>query len=345
MLNSRAGLYNPQNIIFDNISHILCENSQNELSIECSGFLRKRFQSGKRPVGIVEIYYNDSFGKSRKKNILLKFHYNAKEAFDLMQDVYKKLEVTGISKNMPRPLFCDMDNNVYFQEYIDGIDLKYYVAKNVILNSLIINRKLTELFNKIGRWLYYYHRTLSSDDTLQIDKFIQEICDKLSKCNYFNDNEKILLYNILKDKSEFLYATNMRLVNTHNDFTLRNIMISSNQKFYIIDWDAMVHEGFPINAPIWNDITTFYLNVYSLMRFTPFIRKKNIRALTDAFIEGYFHNGDINDKKSIKHILWLFTLSLYLGMIGDRPLQEVYRGKLGARYIKSLRRSILSGYV
>ena len=81
----------------------------------------------------------------------------------------------------------------------------------------------------------------------------EEILEYVSQEEIFEhyfEKEIILkhLHRIVKNyRNEIFYLTQ-----THNDFTLRNILVEKDDDFKIIDWDAMIHPLFPRVASIWN---------------------------------------------------------------------------------------------
>jgi hypothetical protein len=84
----------------------------------------------------------------------------------------------------------------------------------------------------------------------------------------------------------------------------------------------------------------------SFSRFSPLIKGKDIQLLTDSFIDGYFyHNQEKINREEIDKFLYLFTLKYFLGIIGDRSLPEIYKGKFGHIYIKNLKKHLLEGKI
>ena len=94
-------------------------------------------------------------------------------------------------------------------------------------------------------------------------------------------------------------------------------------------------------------LAALFLNIQSLLRFRPFIRKERIKIACSSLIDGYFSNNrELNGLKKddfINGVLFLFSLGYYVGYQTDRPLYKIYRQNLGWRYATMLHRQLLRG--
>jgi hypothetical protein len=135
------------------------------------------------------------------------------------------------------------------------------------------------------------------------------------------------------------------LVTPHNDITLRNVFIEDD-RFHVIDWDAMVHPRFPRLAMNWWDLITLLMNIESLMRLRPLTSRKKLRDLCTAVWRGYMDgrsSGQIELDEFRTSIMFVVVLSYYCGLGADRPLSLIYRRNLGWRYSRAVRRRLLAG--
>jgi hypothetical protein len=333
--------YNPELFLKENIHKIIPRAAKLE-RINFSGYKKKAFHSQDRPSGLVVVdYFNIKNNKKRLK-IFVKHHPNACKIHDRMSAIYEKLEMAIEKSHMPKPYICDQKQNANFMEYFKGTDLKYNTFINLLLNR---EHRLKEVFQNIGRWLNSFHQSTRLNKTVEVSNEKQLILNELKSSTFFNEEEKNVIREFLisniNPESDYLF-----LIKPHNDFSLRNIIHTELNDFIVIDWDAMFHMKFPSEAPIWNDITTFVLNLQSFSRFSPLIKGKDIQLLTDSFIDGYFyHNQEKINREEIDKFLYLFTLKYFLGIIGDRSLPEIYKGKLGHIYIKNLKKHLLEGKI
>lgn len=333
--------YNPAEFIRNNVDKILPARSRIK-DIVFNGYEFKAFHSQDRPIGLVVVDYISAEESEERLEIFVKHSGNASFVHNSMSRLYNKLKKEDGQPHIPKPILYDEPHHANFMEFFEGTELKYRTLLHLALSR---RRKMAELFQGIGKWLHGFHQLSKMEKTISISGLKDEITAKLEKTAYFTGPEKetirSILVNQINPSIDELY-----LVKPHNDFTLRNILHVKPDDFVVVDWDAMFHKKFPSEAPIWNDITYFVLNILSLARFPIFITGKDVDTLANAFIKGYFRN-DANDfhEDDIPPILYLFTLRYYLGLIGDRSLPQIYSAKLGKLFLRSLKKKILAGKV
>lgn len=330
--------YDPIEFLKENIEEILPPESSIQ-KISFSGFKKKVFHSNKRPKGVVTIIYKDELAE-KELQLFVKQHSHALKVFNQMSYIYSSLSL-GKRSHMPKPFICDDRNNVNFMECVYGIPLTYVVLRQLLLYR---GRRLKTTFKKIGKWLNNYHNTSDLGKTANNEVILEKVYANLDKTSYFTDTEKTQIVSQLKNKK--IKNKFLALVTPHNDFALRNVIFKATNDFKIIDWDAIYHEKFTTETPIWTDITSFVISLQSLQRFSPLVSKRQIDVLIRSFLKGYFKNlENAPKKKDIKNTLYIFVLSFYMGLIGDRPLPVIYKEKLGSRYIEYLRHNIVKGNV
>jgi hypothetical protein len=333
--------YNPINFLKEHLKHLLPNLSSIE-DITFPGYEKRAFHSGDRPSGLIEIDYTTQEQERKKFHVFIKHHRNACEIFSSMSTIYEKMKEAGQGSHMPRPYLCDMDNEANYMEYVKGTDLKYTTFLSLALSRRI---KLKKMFYGIGKWLHTFHQAVPTGNSVKYSKIQSSIEKNLDRSTFFNETEKQQIRHKLADKITTIPDT-FSLVTPHNDFALRNIIHVKPENFVIIDWDAMFHTKFASEAPIWNDITTLIINVLSLSRFSPIVTKKDVQQLADSFLNGYFEleTGE-SDRSGIMDSLYIFTLSFYLGIIGDRPFPEIYKGRIQSIYLERLKKNLVKGKV
>jgi hypothetical protein len=333
--------YDPVNFLKKHLNLILPQDSHLE-SIYFPGYVKKAFHSVDRPSGLVIVDYSSPKQAKEKLYLYIKHHRNACGIYNNMSQIYMELEKLGQADHMPRPYLCDKDHDAIYMEYTKGIDIKYITFLYLALNRRI---KLRKIFFEIGNWLNSFHQAVPTGEVVEFSEIESNIYKALDGTAFFNETEKQQIRHKIEEKSKTV-PTAFSLVRPHNDFALRNIIYLKPDDFVVIDWDAMYHKKFPSEAPIWNDITTLVLNVISLGRFSPIITNSDVQKLADSFMNGYFErDSGSTDRKSLMDQLYIFTLCYYLGIIGDRPLPEIYKGKLGFIYLDRLKKNLLRGTV
>ncbi len=335
---TKPTVYDPEVFLKKNLNGVIPAKTVFN-KIEFSGFVKRAFHSNDRPNGIITISYSEN-RVEKKIQLFLKQHSDAGKVYQHMRSVYQGLKLYNQEKHMPKPILCDEKNGANYMEFKSGKALSY-----TTLTELLFNRKknLSQLFYRIGNWLACYHEVTRLEKSILVNDLKDKVFDELERTSLFTNDEKKVLEKKIKNLN--FSDTYLMMVKPHNDFALRNIIYSSRNDFMVIDWDALFHKKFTSEASVWNDITSFIITVNSLKRFAPAIRVKNINALTDSFIEGYFGKFNRLKKDDINNYLYLFTLSFYLGIIGDRSLPEIYNSKFGNRFIKKLHQNLLKGFI
>ena len=216
--------------------------------------------------------------------------------------------------------------------------------KNILLFPKHMPSWIKEIFFNIGIWLKNFHSAMSSRKPIFVVDVIEEINLAIKKSNYFSKLQKKLVFehlNCIKDRIGSNAILNS--VSPHNDFSLRNIIADKRGNFSIIDWDAMSHREFPKNASIYHDLTNFLINVQSLIKFRPFVSTVKIESLLNCFLTGYFNTPVKSLGSQLEDMLYIFTMKEFIGLSGDRPLYQVYKKRLGFRFIKILEKMLLNG--
>ena len=145
-------------------------------------------------------------------------------------------------------------------------------------------------------------------------------------------------------QQSFNKSYNLTHVKSHNDFSLRNILIS-HPNFGIIDWDSMIYPKYTKVSPIWSDLSFFLINLQSMYRFFPLISRTKIIKLRSSFIKGYFEGNTLVNfhNEHFSNYFYIFTLKFFFALDRNRTLPEFYRYNLGPRFIQKLKTKLLSG--
>lgn len=287
-------------------------------------------------------------GKRIEKAIWMKQVKSPREVYHVLSSIYAAAAKRNIEGPIPKPYFYDEEQRLIFMDMVKGDNLgKRTLIYSSTLNFLP-NRILPHIFSSIGRWLYTYHSTVETGQSATLNAVIAEIRDRLLIDNHFRHFEKSTICRVLdRIVSQTIADTPFPLVRPHNDFTLRNIFISPDCSFHVVDWDAMVHPEFPRQALCWWDLTTLFLNIQSILRIHPATNKHRVRILCDKLLQGYlehhWNERGIFAEDYRKNILYVLALKYYLGLESDRPLYQIYNHNMGARYIAKLRKALLEG--
>jgi len=200
------------------------------------------------------------------------------------------------------------------------------------------------LLSEIGIWLSKFHKLTKVKPELIDLIYISQTKSAVKQSYEFDEIEKEIIIKRLDTHKKYLENNKtLSLARTHNDFNLRNVLISANNNYYVIDWDAMIHPAFHDLSPIWIDITKFCISLKSLTRFWPYITNKNVSDFIESFLSGYFKEKSLQNGLQYKYMLWYYTLLFYIGMIGNRSLAEIYKKKSGKKFVSRIKQSLLAG--
>jgi hypothetical protein len=309
-------------------------------SISVRQFKRK-FHLGTRKLYQAKVNY--SLGTSTKiKCLLIKKVHDALRSFETHMLMFDKFEKSEMRQLLPKPYFIISPGSYVVMDFIQGSSLSNIFFLRSILGT---NGSLDKWIRNLGRYLSVFHGfTMSQFEPSSLDDVVLEIIEELEKLDFFSKNETKEIFKHL-DKGIALFGQDYKIprAKLFNDWTLRNFLLDRNKALKLVDIDSMVHPKFPELDIIWNDISSFLINVESKTKYFPFVNRKKIKELELVFLKGYIENLNYRySSKEIDFLHFIAVLRLYLGMI-ERTLIEIYHKWPGGRFIKQLRESIVMG--
>lgn len=327
-----------------NLRSFSIDAMSSNVTVCVSDFRKRMFHYEDRPCTSLILKYRDLTNYKINKNIWIKKVDEPEKAFHQMIDVYKRLESCGLNSHMPVPFCFDKKSGFVFVNQVFGTSLSIITCQHVLLRFKHLPEWLHRVYYDIGKWLSKYHDMMRVPQKTLFTNILDELRSTLRDKACFKAHEKqILQKHLIRIQQEISNDYIMTLTRPHNDFVLRNIIIGKDHNFTVIDWDAMIHPQFPQIAPFWHDVSTFVINVQSLQRFHPLVSRRKIKALIKSFLAGYFEETSLYIPPKIEDVLWVYMLCYFIGLIGDRPLYQIYRKRLCFRYSKRLRKQLLCG--
>lgn len=331
-----------ENLIQENIDQFLSTGEERLKRVKVEDIRCQNIHS-RRIGGLCTIEYWDSNKELAKRVYWIKWVEDPEKFFFELSSVYGLLERAGLQANITRPYLFDLDSGVVCIGYFDGTSLLKHTLRRALFFYRPLPQQFVHLYYNLGRWLQQYHEAVATDETVEMADVLVSLDNALEEDNYFTEKKKKILMGHLNNiRNSTIGSLTLTLVRTHNDFTLRNILLS-DRGFGIIDWDAMVHPELPDRASVWNELTYFLLNLQSMQRFRPLISSGRIRMLNQSFLRGYFEKNSLTRFDCFNELFYVFTLRSFLGIDSDRPLWKIYRPRLGGRYIRFLEKSLLRG--
>jgi tRNA A-37 threonylcarbamoyl transferase component Bud32 len=308
--------------------------------------LKRQNSTSSRIGGVITVQATDRSGRGNRVNLWAKKVEEPARAFDAIHTLYGLLEKKGIQQPVPKPLFYDPAMGLLFMERIPGRCLLSVIAAGCVWSSDRLFDRYRERLVAIGQWLGNCHSVASVGKSTTLASMLPALEGELSRGSHFSLDEQDQLREHLRRLAGSAVAhAEWPLVTPHNDITLRNLFIDQD-RFHVIDWDAMVHPRFPRQAIVWWDLITLLMNIESLMRFRPLTSREKLRDLCSSLWRGYMEGrpgAQIGLDEFRQSIMFVVVLSYYCGLGSDRPLYRIYRHNLGWRYSRAVRRRLLAG--
>jgi tRNA A-37 threonylcarbamoyl transferase component Bud32 len=307
--------------------------------------LKRQNSTSSRIGGVVSVQATDGSGRGNRVNLWAKKVEEPARAFDAIHALYGLLEKKGIHQPVPKPLFYDPAMGLLFMERIPGRCLLSAVAAGCVWSSDRHFDRYRERLVAIGQWMGKWHSVASVGKSTTLASMLPAIEGVLSGPHFSVEEQNRLREHLRRLAGSAIGHAEWPLVTPHNDITLRNLFIDQD-RFHVIDWDAMVHPRFPRQAIVWWDLITLLMNIESLMRFRPLTSREKLRDLCSSLWRGYTDGrgaAQIGLDEFRKSIMFVVVLCYYCGLGSDRPLYRIYRHNLGWRYSRAVRRRLLAG--
>lgn len=282
----------------------------------------------------------DFNGNLREKIIYLKFRKNYKQVPDKYMEIYHRFsdEQQFLPKFYFHDKFPKTDESVIGMELVDGKSLRSVFFSKMLMKK---TTETGELFFKNGQIMRLFHDAQSPQGNRPVLDVLVYTKERLNSSKYFSETEKSKILNHLKNIEESIEPTlALPLIHIHHDWSLRNIFVNRFNRIKMIDLDAY-------NRSLewrWNDFAYFLINLESQIKYAPLIREADLNFLWEQFFSGYFSVGE--DWKLTEKLLMrlIYLLKVYYWVI-PYSLDEYYNHKLGKKYVKKLKESLVAGKV
>jgi hypothetical protein len=284
-------------------------------------------------------------GHTQCENLWVKQVENPRAVYEAMSDVFYCLAAAGVEGPVPKPILYEDDFHIVVMEEVIGSSLLKNTIQNLIGRKRGKLDKTYSLYADIGTWLRKFHDLTWTSKYLFFEEEFALVMNRVETSHLWSDLEKKrIIEKLLSLRTQNLLGGKFRLVRLHNDFTLRNILVDERGVFSVIDWDAMVHPKFEREGWLYSDLATLLINIQSLTRFSPLVRRSHVEVLIENIVRGYFGVEKCTSRqakmKEIDGALYVQALKFFLSMGCDRPLDKIYKDRLGWRYVSKLKRNM-----
>ena len=333
-----------QAVVLSNLAALGFDAEHQSVEVN-SAELKRQNSTSSRIGGVITVQGTDRSGRRKRVNLWAKKVEEPARAFEAIRTLYGLLEKKGIQQPVPKPFFFDPAMGLVFMECVPGRCLLSTIAAGCVWSSSRLFEQYRERLFAIGQWMGDWHSVASLGKSTTLASALPAIEGALSGPHFSLQEQNQLREHLRRLAGSAIAHAEWPLVSPHNDFTLRNLFIDQD-RFHVIDWDAMVHPRFPREAIGWWDLTTLLMNIESLMRFGPLTRREKVRDLCSSVWRGYMDGRpgpQIGLDEFRQSIMFAVVLGYYCGLGSDRPLYRIYRNNLGWRYSKAVRRRLLAG--
>lgn len=331
-------------VVLKNLAAIGFNGEYEKVDVDIAELQRQNSTSS-RIGGAITVQGTDRSGAGNRVNLWAKKVEEPARAFDAISALYGRLEKKGIHQPVPKPVFYDPAMGLLFMERIRARCLLPALAAGSVWSSERLFDGYRERLDAIGRWMSNWHAVASIGKCTTLASMLPATEGALSGSHFSADEQHQLRAHLRRLAGSPIAHAEWPLVTPHNDITLRNVFIDDD-RFHVIDWDAMVHPRFARQAIVWWDLITLLMNIESLMRFHPLTSRQKLKELCKSLWRGYMEgrsSAQIGLEEFRNSIMFVVVLSYYCGLGSDRPLYRIYRRNLGWRYSRAVRRRLLAG--
>jgi hypothetical protein len=242
----------------------------------------------------------------------------------------------------PRAYFAwcaqDENNAALATAYVQGTTLR---SRLLMLAAFRQTSRLLPIFRSSGAKMRRFHDAFGSTDSIGVAPLIDSTTELVQQTTYFSAAEKASVRAHLDRYAHFLAVRTLPTVQVHNDWILRNIMVTADGTDYVVDCDSM-RSGTDLR---WFDMAYFLLNMDSQLKWHPLVTAERLVELSREFWYGYAdeHLPDSLTREQVIAILYILRLRCLLGGTTRPPYFQVMGGSFDRRVLRRLEESVVSG--
>jgi hypothetical protein len=186
-----------------------------------------------------------------------------------------------------------------------------------------------------------FHDAFGSTESIEIAPLIDSTADLIRDTAYFSAAEKESVRSHLERCAQVLTVRTLPTVQVHNDWILRNILVTADGTDYVVDCDSMRAR----TDLRWLDVAYFLLNMDSQLKWHPLVTAEMLAELSREFWYGYAdeHLPDSLTPEQVIAILYILRLRCLLGGTTRLPYFQVMGGSFDRRVLRSLKDSVVNG--
>jgi len=272
--------------------------------------------------------------------IWLKFRPDLDRLFPLLAAYHGRLD----GQVFPTPYFAGHypGRGVAFlaTAYVGGAVLRNRLIR---LGALRQTAQLAPVFASNGAKMRRFHDAFPASGAIPVSEIVAQASHLMHETLYFAPAEKEIVLAHLARCQALLPMAALPAVTTHNDWVLKNIIVTPGGTDYVIDTDSMKH---PPNWR-WFDVVYLLLNVESQRKWFPLVTAAVLRDLWSAWWRGYVGESGLPDgltPEQLAAILYIVRIEWLVGGTVREPYFEIMDGVVDQPFLRSLKRSVLDGH-
>jgi hypothetical protein len=298
---------------------------------------RRKFMRDDRYHCRLTVHYSAD-GSTKSLQMWLKFRPQLHTLLPILDAYHERLN----GQVFPRAYFAwhgqDANSAVLATAYVQGTTLR---SRLLTLAAFRQTSRLLPIFRSSGTKMRRFHDAFGSAESVEIGPLIDCTADLIQETTYLSAAEKVSVRSHLDRYAHSLTVRTLPTVQVHNDWILRNIMVTADGTDYVVDCDSMRTRP----DLRWLDVAYFLLNMDSQLKWHPLVAAEMLAELSRAFWRGYAgeHLPDSLTPEQVIAILYILRLRCLLGGTTRPPYFQVMGGSFDRRVLRSLKDSVLTG--
>jgi hypothetical protein len=298
---------------------------------------RRKFMRDDRYHRRLIVHYRAD-GSTKALRMWLKFRPQLHTLLPILDAYHERLN----GQVFPRVYFAwcaqDEDTAALATAYVQGTTLR---SRLLMLAAFRQTARLRPIFRSSGTKMRRFHDAFGSTESIEIAPLIDSTTDLVRKTAFFSAAEKASVRSHLDRYADRLTVRTLPTVQVHDDWILRNIMVTADGTDYVVDCDSMRAR----TDLRWLDVAYFLLNTDSQLKWHPLVTAEMLAELSREFWYGYAdeHLPDSLTQDQAIAILYILRLRCLLGGTTRPPYLQVMRGSFDRRVLHTLKDSVVSG--
>ncbi len=239
-------------------------------------------------------------------------------------------------RGFPRPYFAgrspDSGTPFLATAYLDG-----KLLRDEFLRCALLRRtgRLIPLLRANGAKMRDFHDAFPATETIAVADMVGKLTARLDAARHFSPPERERIAAQLIRRGDALGVAVLPAIRTHNDWVLRNIIVTADGTDYVID-NQDLHS--PANWR-WSDVALLLLNLEVQLKWFPLTTRRMMSRLWQAFWDGDVGEGGGPDRlepAQLAAALYLVRLEWLI----DGVIRQPYLDVMGHRFNRHLRRRL-----